>query len=403
MFEKKNLIINCDVCDARKVKEETLSGYEHIIINTDLLLVNERSKEAFAKFPIICNMISSLELDEEVNCISENGHYEIAASTAVASNTVLAVNGDLVIHPGTQEVLQSFLAFSVNGSVRCPASLSPYLKNLSVNGSTDYYPDDCIVLDSDFTPDAYFPLRVKEGGRYYVKNRVCLTDQKLDIPSLAAKGIQFVTPSVLVGEASVPDALSLFDETVKLQIIPAGYAYAGRDVRLDQALLAKHGSRLYVEGSLTLDQSSAPLLSRIEGLKVNGTVCLPASLLDAFQGLGAEYENLTLLKGKVLQSKPMATINASLLNACPDGLSVRSCALVRIAKDVSPEQILEKTQFESCASIFCSEEQKSAVELVSNSVAFIGAQEEKEAGGGIGDMLGNLLSSRVVNADLHVL
>ena len=39
MSEKKKFILNCDVCDARKIKEESLSEYEQIIINADLILV----------------------------------------------------------------------------------------------------------------------------------------------------------------------------------------------------------------------------------------------------------------------------------------------------------------------------------------------------------------------------
>ena len=41
MSEKKKFILNCDVCDARKIKEESLSEYEQIIINADLILVDE--------------------------------------------------------------------------------------------------------------------------------------------------------------------------------------------------------------------------------------------------------------------------------------------------------------------------------------------------------------------------
>ena len=37
-------MINCDVCDARNAKEEYLSGYEQIMINTDLLLVSAESR-----------------------------------------------------------------------------------------------------------------------------------------------------------------------------------------------------------------------------------------------------------------------------------------------------------------------------------------------------------------------
>ena len=37
---KKIYVVNCNICDARKVKEEDLSSYEKIIINADTILVN---------------------------------------------------------------------------------------------------------------------------------------------------------------------------------------------------------------------------------------------------------------------------------------------------------------------------------------------------------------------------
>ncbi len=45
MSEKKKFILNCDVCDARKIKEESLSEYEQIIINADLILVERQLRD----------------------------------------------------------------------------------------------------------------------------------------------------------------------------------------------------------------------------------------------------------------------------------------------------------------------------------------------------------------------
>ena len=98
---KKMYVINCDVCDARKVKEEDLSSYEKIIINADTILVNEHAKSVLSRLPIVCNTDNTLELKGEVNVISHNGNYEINGSTAVPENTFLSVNGRVVIKPGT--------------------------------------------------------------------------------------------------------------------------------------------------------------------------------------------------------------------------------------------------------------------------------------------------------------
>ena len=45
---KKIYVVNCDICDARKVKEEDLSSYEKIIINADTILVNEHAKSVLS-------------------------------------------------------------------------------------------------------------------------------------------------------------------------------------------------------------------------------------------------------------------------------------------------------------------------------------------------------------------
>lgn len=43
-MEKKSLILNCDVCDSRNMKEEDYRQYETVTINSEVLIVNEVSK-----------------------------------------------------------------------------------------------------------------------------------------------------------------------------------------------------------------------------------------------------------------------------------------------------------------------------------------------------------------------
>ena len=69
---KKEFYLNCDVCDARKINEESLSGYEQIVINTDVLLVDERSRSVLNKLPMVCNMDGMLDVEGEVSVVSAN-------------------------------------------------------------------------------------------------------------------------------------------------------------------------------------------------------------------------------------------------------------------------------------------------------------------------------------------
>ncbi len=404
-LEKKTFILNCDVCDARKMKEEDLAAYEQIVINADVLIVNERSKSIFNRLPAICNADATLELDGDFHLTSYNGDYEISGTTPVFPNTLLTVNGNLKIHPGTEEVLKSFLAIFVNGTVQCPQSLTSFLNGLHVNGSIECYPDGCIVLDPVFTPDAWFALRARENGKYFVSGQVRLTDPKLDLVALTAKKIRFFTPSLLVPEEKVSAAVSLIDETVRLDVIPAGYAFADGDFSLDESFLSRYGTRIYVSGSLSLIRECESLLSRLEGLIVRGTVFLPAGLEEAFSRIGAEYGSLSVSKGSSLSNKVVASLDNAILDASPDGISISNCAAVRIHRDVNPQRILDLVSFSNCARIFCTPGQKSAVELVSRNVPFIGSdgENEGEGGGGLLDMVKQMAHVKVVNADQYVL
>ena len=149
MFEKKNFILNCDVCDTRKMKEEDYSGYEKMLINADIVIVNEMSKGILNRLPLTLNHDKMIELSDgvEITIRSINGSYEITAATAEQEHTLLVVNGNLRIHPGTEENLKKYEQISVNGCVRCPRSLEGFLNRLSVNGSICTYPDDCVVLE----------------------------------------------------------------------------------------------------------------------------------------------------------------------------------------------------------------------------------------------------------------
>ena len=88
MFEKKNYIVNCDVCDTRKITQESLSGYEQIVINADLLLVDENSRAILNRLPLICNADETLDVEGEVSVICANGSYEISGDTRIEDQTV---------------------------------------------------------------------------------------------------------------------------------------------------------------------------------------------------------------------------------------------------------------------------------------------------------------------------
>ncbi len=407
MGNKKNFVLNCDVCDSRKMKEEDYADYERILINTDLLIVNSASKSILNRLPATINQDTTLEIegDEEITIKSVNGSYEISGDTVVAQHTVLVVNGSLCIHPGTEKALESYQKIVVNGSVRCPNSLESYLAKLSINGSLSIYPDNCVLLDSTFVLDRYFPLRAREGTRYYAEDMIVIRDQTVDLEKLSAKNVQFLTKRLLVPENLVEKCVPLFDEQVDFAVVPDGMSLVFGDTVLDQHLAEKEGDCLYVYGSVSLspDCDMQALLRTLKKLVVTGNVTIKKEQEDAFRKLDAEYEKLEFRwEGRILENKVSVRVDKSLLENSPSGVLVQNAAKVKISKDLSPKLLLDRLKICNCAKVQCSEEQESAVAAISENVAQIGNSQEGEMPG-IMDFVTGVLSSKMVNADSYVL
>lgn len=407
MFNQKNYLLNCDVCDTRKMKEEDYSGYEKMMINTDLVIVSPSSKSILNRLPLTLNHDCTIEFedDAEIKVQAINGSYEITGTTAVHEHTLLSVNGDLTIYPGTEESLQKYERIHVNGSVTCPKSLEGCLTKLSANGSVSVYPDDCVILDDTFIMDKYFPLRAREGRKYYVKDMVIVQDKSADMEKLVQKNVQFITRQLIVPEEMAEACVELFDEKAEFTVTPAGMTLHYGDAVLNEQLVEKDGDCIYVYGNLTIpDNANLRALSdSITKLTVKGNVTLKKNQAEDFKKLNAEYSELTFKwEGRIIENKVSVKIDKTLLESSPDKVLVRSTAAAKIAPDITPELILDRLVIENCAKVSCSEEQESAVAAVSQNIAAIvkeSSKELSEMSGGFDD----LLSTKVINADSYIM
>ena len=407
MSEKRNLMINCDVCDARNAKEEYLSGYEQIMINTDLLLVSAESRGILERLPAICNTDNTLEVDDDANLIFQNRSTEINSKSVFPADTVLAVNGDLLIHSDTsRQTLETLRAVNVTGSLLCPASLLTCIKDLYVTGEIKTYPDDCVVLPPVFTPDEYFHLRAKEGQKYYAEQEIRLIAPGIDLGTLRDKKVQFISPRFFVPAEKAADALELFNETASMEVIPQGYVFVDTGKELSESLLKKYGNRLFFRGDLTLIEGSIPLLSRLEKLYVSGTILVPENLAEDFYQFDVERSSVKVVKEekrRILENSPRIVLNKDILTASPQGVLVRNCAVLTIEENITPQDILDHVEIVNCARVDCAENQKAAVYQKSTNVPQIGSREENGEPSGMLGILLNLAETKMINADKYVL
>ena len=293
----------------------------------------------------------------------------------------------------------------MNGSVRCAESISGYLTKLSASNSVSIYPDDCMILNDTFIVDKYFPLRAKEGNKYYVKDKVIIQDKSVDLQKLVEKNVRFVTEQLIIPEEMVESCIELFDEKVNFVVIPAGMALHYGDAVLNEELLKKEGDSIYVYGNLKVpeDVKLDTLDELISKLMVKETVVLMKNQEASFKKLNVDYQRLEFeWEGRIIENKPNISIDKILLENSSDQVLVRNIATVKIAQDVTPELILNYLRIQNCAQVLCNEEQKSVIVAISQNVAQIGeADGEELPGKNIG--IQDLLFAKVINADSYIL
>lgn len=403
----KALVINCAVCDATLTKEETLQSYDRIKINAAVVLVSEETAPLFHRYNVSFSTANVVTVPAGAKVMIHNGRYTIAGGNAPAHPTALFVNGALTIEPGA--CLDNYAFILVNGSVSYPESMGPKLGMLTVNGGTERYPDDAILLKPTFVVDRVFQLRAK-AGNYYASRRVVLTDCGLDASGLVQGGTRFLTRRAIVAEPLLEAALPLFGDEVDITVVPEGCAFVNEEkFRLDDRAVRRYGSKLYVNGDLTLNADSAGALAKLEYLRVNGDVTLPAGLAEAFEAIDSEYGELKVVRDVCIYDQVFTEVGLSALEQ-PGGLSVLDCVKVTLARDIPPQLIRERLDIRDCAAVVCTPEQRDAVEAVCADVAVIQNGGEKgdpftvgalgEDGFSLGSTVADALSGqkKVINA-----
>ena len=408
------LKINCDTCDARKVNEDNYKEYEEIIINTDEMIVDERSKNILHRLPfsIKADDIRSQELNEVVkNVQSINGVYDIGPDTVVQEGTVLNINGLLKVAPGSEENLSKYEKISINGIILCPKSLTGKLpmNKITINGMTKAYPDDYVLLNNRYNLDKYFPFRAVENTGYFAASCIYDIDAEADFGKLLEKNVKLCTDKFYVRKGHLEKALPIVNIEAKIVEIPDECAIVVKDsCAIDESLIANYGDNLYVIGDAVIKRENLQTLEKIKNLVVDGIVRIDRACIDKFNEINASCEKLVVMEGHTITDQAFATIDRETLENHPEGVNISDVAMLNVNPDVPPALIRERLKISDCAKISCSEQQKAAISEVSTDVALIGSSTLKSVFGSLfgrvtGDGDGAFGDTKYINADYYEL
>ena len=402
---KKNKVINAATCDARAVSEESLNGYENIIINAAVLIVGERSKELLSKYPVTMNAANVLEIPDgqDITVKSINGKGEIGPD-AEGTGVFLIVNGKVVIADGSQEAVKSYYRIMVNGKVLMPKSYEGQFANIQVNGKTEYYPDGATILKANTEIDDLFIARAA-NTLYYSSGNLFFLDTGIDTEKMVSMGLMFAAKKVVVAESLIGKLVSLFDEEAEIVKVPDGTRLIDDDLELKPKTIKKYGTKLCISGDVSIKDAEA--LSSLEYLFADGTVSVNKELEDAFDEIESEYGELRIIDPDLgyFVDRPMVKVGTAVLKKYPKGVRIEDCAKVALSEDLSVEDILEKLHIVGCAMVTCTKEQEEAVNMIAEDVAMIhvagqdqDGEEEGMFGGTFGSLLGKLKDTQMINA-----
>ena len=401
----KKKVINAATCDARAVTEESLAGYENITINAAILIVNERSKELLNKYPVTMNVANILELPDgqDIKVQNINGKGEIGPD-ANGEGVFLIVNGKLVISDGSQDAVKSYSRIVVNGKVLMPKSYEGRFPNIQVNGKTGYYPDGATILKADTEIDDLFILRAS-NTLYYSSGNLYFLDTGIDTEKMIEKSLKFCARKIVIAESLIRRLVSLFDEEAEIVKVPDGTKLIDDDLELKPKTIKKYGTKLCVTGDVSIMDAEA--LSSLEYLFADGTVSVNKELEDAFDEIESVYDELRIIDPDLgyFVDRPLVKVGAAVLGKYPKGVRVEDCAKVTLSEDLSVEDIMEKLHIVDCAMVICTKEQEDAVNMIAEDVALIKVagqdqedEEDGEAHGMFGSLLGKLKDTQIINA-----
>lgn len=379
---KKNLKVEAAMLDLSGLTEEMLAGYEKITMEASQVLTTPRTEKLLAEYGVELDAANIHCCPEEAGISTVNGKVTISAATKPDKSTFLTVNGKALVMPDAAQALESYCQIVVNGKILCPESLAACVTGKAIiNGLMVVYPDDAVVMNGNIRLDKSFVLRAADR-LYWTDRSVVAMDLKLEVEALAAKGARFDAARAILTESLAEKLAPLFTDRTELVILPDGTAVVDDDLELTTAKLRRYGSRLYVMGDVTVEQTAADALEKVEYLHVQGDVLLPEELEDAFYGIpDADYEDLRLMKGHLIRERGAAEATPELLALYPKGVTFCECGVVTVDETLAPETILAKLQFESCGIVKCTKAQRAAVMEVGEGVAQISltdAEPEQE-------------------------
>lgn len=360
----KKLEINCGTCDATRLGEEALAGFEAVELNCGVLFVTPSSQRLLLDYGVELNAGSVISAPDGTEFVTKMGSCTIDCGDVCASPTFLVVMGRLTVAPGARKALDSFEGIQVMGSLLCRKS--DRSAKIHIMGSETVYPDGYDYVEGDLNLDRLFRLRYG-GKRLYTEGTVTVGDPG-ELDALAEAGTKILCGKLAAGEECLEKALRVAEpqESDGIVAIPEGFRYRSGNLTLTQREL-RAGTKLYVDGNLTVERADAGVLEKLEGLRVMGRAVVPQEQEERLFALCPDCPDVLAYRGRLVRNEDTVKLTGARINR--EGfLTVLNCDRVELSEDLTDAEIETGLALIGCSEVRCSPEQEDAVRAVCRDV-----------------------------------
>lgn len=344
---------NVMVLDLTELTPETADTIDSVD-NCMLAVFSQRSSALQGRIPF-SNLMKSVVAPDGVRVRFVNGKETIGPAQADAGGepAFYLVNGKLTIESGvTPERLKRLIAGGVvNGKVLCTESQAETLRSigLSVNGKIASYPDGVILCEGTLMVDARFVSAAKDGETYMATGQVCALGD--EIAALAEKGVRLQGSRLLVRDKNLEAARQVWNgDTSAVRCVPEGFVYAD-DLILDRFSLRRLGPSIYVDGDCTVSDDLTPeqVSAGLSKLIVGGTLTACERLIDPLLDVCAEYGDVMVYSGRLLDNSGSMEISAATLEGLAEPVTLRNSGYLAFESDVTSDLLREKVLAIHCS------------------------------------------------------
>ena len=280
-LDEKLLQINCNIACLLKDRAGMLNQYDKVSINCATLIASEEVNATLAQKDASVNASNTYICDVQGDII------EIASGTALDGNAnyenrFLVSNGDLILRETGAEALEKATGMVVPGTLYSPASL-PASALAKVRGTKKSYPAGMCPLIGSFALESLIKRIPSDQTKVWVSGKVSALDEKVMLEA-EKTGLKIACSSLFTYEGLDSRFGGMFDTESKT-LVPDGFEII-KISSLSPEIVALYGTKLYIQGDVTLEESNASCLDELEEVIIKGCASLPASLAAPFRRIG---------------------------------------------------------------------------------------------------------------------